>query len=72
MRLCTASRAASGGKPAGKREIGELLVEIRQEGNEVVIQFSDDGQGLNLDLIRDKAKSSGLLGGDDEVDPMPK
>lgn len=46
---------------AGKSEIGELLVEIRQEGNEVVIQFSDDGQGLNLDRIREKAKATGLL-----------
>jgi chemosensory pili system protein ChpA (sensor histidine kinase/response regulator) len=46
---------------AGKNEIGELLVEIRQEGNEVVIQFSDDGQGLNLNRIREKAKTTGLL-----------
>ena len=43
-------------RAAGKAEIGELLVEIRQEGNEVVIQFSDDGQGLNLARIRDKAR----------------
>ena len=47
---------------AGKKEIGELTVEIRQEGNEVVIQFSDDGQGLDLDRIRDKARAAGLLG----------
>lgn len=47
---------------AGKSDIGELLVEIRQEGNEVVIQFSDDGQGLDLDRIRDKAQVTGLLG----------
>ncbi|MBV8633328.1 MAG: Hpt domain-containing protein, partial [Burkholderiaceae bacterium] len=44
---------------AGKSEIGELLVEIRQEGNEVVIQFSDDGAGLNLERIRSKALSLG-------------
>ncbi|MDB5762758.1 MAG: putative chemotaxis protein histidine kinase [Herminiimonas sp.] len=49
---------------AGKSEIGELLVEIRQEGNEVVIQFSDDGQGLNLGRIREKAKATGLLADD--------
>jgi chemosensory pili system protein ChpA (sensor histidine kinase/response regulator) len=52
---------------AGKSDIGELLVEIRQEGNEVVIQFSDDGQGLNLDNIRNKAKATGLLGGDEQL-----
>jgi chemosensory pili system protein ChpA (sensor histidine kinase/response regulator) len=52
---------------AGKAEIGEMLVEIRQEGNEVVIQFSDDGQGLNLERIRSKALSVGLIGVSDEL-----
>lgn len=45
----------------GKNEVGELLIEIRQEGNEVVIHFTDDGQGLNLGRIREKAKTVGLL-----------
>ncbi|KRB90549.1 histidine kinase [Noviherbaspirillum sp. Root189] len=48
-------------RAAGKNETGELLVEVRQEGNEVVIQFSDDGQGLNVGRIRDKAQRIGLL-----------
>ncbi|HEY6774368.1 MAG TPA: Hpt domain-containing protein [Oxalicibacterium sp.] len=52
---------------AGKSETGELLVEIRQEGNEVVIHFSDDGQGLNLEGIRRKAIANGLLTNDVEV-----
>jgi len=52
---------------AGKAEIGEMLVEIRQEGNEVVIQFSDDGQGLNLERIRSKALSVGLISASDEL-----
>ena len=52
---------------AGKREVGELLVEIRQEGNEVVIQFTDDGQGLDLGRIRDKAMATGLIGTDLEL-----
>ncbi|HEY8101567.1 MAG TPA: Hpt domain-containing protein [Burkholderiaceae bacterium] len=56
-----------GRRAAGKSEIGELRVEIRQEGNEVVIQFSDDGQGLNLNRIREKAKATGLLSDDQEV-----
>ena len=51
---------------AGKSEIGELLVEIRQEGNEVVIQFSDDGAGLNLERIRAKALSLGFVKEDEE------
>jgi chemosensory pili system protein ChpA (sensor histidine kinase/response regulator) len=56
-----------GRRDAGKSEIGELRVEIRQEGNEVVIQFSDDGQGLNLKRIREKAITNGLLTNDQDV-----
>ncbi|MDQ9171259.1 Hpt domain-containing protein [Oxalobacteraceae bacterium R-40] len=52
---------------SGKAEIGELLIEIRQEGNEVVMQFSDDGQGLNLNRIREKARTVGLLADDKDV-----
>jgi len=46
---------------AGKAETGELLVQVSQHGNEVVIQFSDDGAGLDLDRIRAKAIEAGLL-----------
>ncbi len=56
-----------GRRAVGKNETGELLVEIRQDGNEVVIQFSDDGKGLNLKRIRDKAKHIGLLTNDGEM-----
>ncbi len=45
----------------GKSEIGELLVQVSQQGNEVVIEFSDDGAGLDLARIRAKAHASGLL-----------
>ena len=51
---------------AGKNEIGELLVEIRQEGNEVVMQFSDDGAGLDIERIRSKALSLGMIKEDEE------
>lgn len=54
-------------RASGKGEVGELLIEIRQEGNEVVIHFTDDGQGLNLARIREKAKSVGLLGQDENM-----
>ena len=52
---------------AGKAETGELLVQASQQGNEVVIQFSDDGAGLDLERIRAKARESGLLGADIEI-----
>ncbi|MGZ3184493.1 MAG: Hpt domain-containing protein [Telluria sp.] len=46
---------------AGKAEIGELLIQASQQGNEVVLAFSDDGAGLDLDRIRAKAMENGLL-----------
>lgn len=52
---------------AGKSEAGELLIEVRQEGNEVVITFSDDGGGLDIPRIRQRAETLGLLPPDAEV-----
>ena len=46
---------------AGKPEAGALRIEVRQEGNEVVLTLADDGTGLNLERIREKAISLGLL-----------
>jgi chemosensory pili system protein ChpA (sensor histidine kinase/response regulator) len=46
---------------AGKSETGEIVIQIRQEGNEVVISVSDDGAGLNLTKIRARAEAAGLL-----------
>ena len=54
-------------KALGKNETGELLVEIRQEGNEVVIQIADDGRGLDHARIREKAISAGLIAADREL-----
>ena len=59
------SRAAR--RAAGKEETGELLVEVRQEGNEIVLSFSDDGAGLDLALIREKGVAAGLIGHDEDV-----
>ncbi|CAN5355438.1 hypothetical protein BH10PSE17_BH10PSE17_34200 [soil metagenome] len=46
---------------SGKAEAGEIRVAIRQEGNEVVLEFADDGAGLDLGRIRAKAVERGLL-----------
>jgi len=45
----------------GKSESGEIRLDVRQEGNEVVIALADDGAGLNLEKIRATAVSKGLL-----------
>ncbi|WP_211472293.1 Hpt domain-containing protein [Collimonas humicola] len=57
-------------RAAGKNETGELKIEIRQDGNEILIQLSDDGQGLNLPRIRDKARSVGLLENDEQLSDL--
>jgi chemosensory pili system protein ChpA (sensor histidine kinase/response regulator) len=46
----------------GKREVGELALEVRQEGNEIIVVFSDDGAGLALDRIRARGVERGLIG----------
>jgi chemosensory pili system protein ChpA (sensor histidine kinase/response regulator) len=51
-------------RAAGKAETGELQLEVRQEGNEIVIVVADDGAGLDLDRIRAQALDSGLLRAD--------
>ena len=40
---------------AGKPEIGEISLELTQEGNDVVLTLADDGAGLDLERIRAKA-----------------
>lgn len=52
---------------AGKPETGEIRVEVRQEGNEVVLLFSDDGRGLDYGKILARARGIGLV----EADAQP-
>jgi chemosensory pili system protein ChpA (sensor histidine kinase/response regulator) len=52
----------------GKPEIGEILLSLRQEGNEIVLILSDDGVGLNYGRIRERAVAAGLLGVDETAD----
>ena len=46
---------------AGKDPVGLITVHLRQIGNDVSVDFSDDGAGLNLPAIRQKALSLGLI-----------
>jgi chemosensory pili system protein ChpA (sensor histidine kinase/response regulator) len=48
-------------KKQKKQEKGLLKLDISREGKDVIIEFSDDGQGLDLDRIRSKAEERGLL-----------
>jgi chemosensory pili system protein ChpA (sensor histidine kinase/response regulator) len=48
-------------RAAGKPDIGEIRLELKQEGNEVQLALSDDGGGLDIDRIREKAIEKGLM-----------
>jgi chemosensory pili system protein ChpA (sensor histidine kinase/response regulator) len=46
---------------AGKDPVGSIVVSLAHEGNEVGIEFRDDGAGLDLDRIRRKAITQKLI-----------
>src|SRR5439155_10996655 len=49
---------------AGKPETGEITLNIHQQGNEIAIELSDDGAGLDLRGIADKARKLELVPAD--------
>ena len=53
--------AREGRLAAGKPEIGEINLTLAQEGNEIILSLSDDGSGLDINRIRAKAESAGLI-----------
>ena len=53
----------------GKPRIGEVGLIARHEGNNVVIMVTDDGKGIDADIIRRKAVEKGLFS-QEEVDSM--
>ncbi len=52
---------------AGKPARGNLRIDCRQEGNEVLLRFSDDGAGLDVDRIKVRAVEAGLLSADSDL-----
>jgi chemosensory pili system protein ChpA (sensor histidine kinase/response regulator) len=51
----------------GKSETGKVLLKIRREGTEVIIEIGDDGGGLDLAAIRRKAYEKGLLAENQQI-----
>jgi chemosensory pili system protein ChpA (sensor histidine kinase/response regulator) len=45
----------------GKPDTGRILLELHREGAEVMVRLTDDGGGMNLKAIRDKALSLGMI-----------
>ncbi|MFP4464971.1 MAG: chemotaxis protein CheW [Alphaproteobacteria bacterium] len=54
---------------AGKQETGNIILEAYHGGGHIIIKISDDGKGLNDELIRQKALKSGLASAE-ELDDM--
>ncbi|MGE5615192.1 MAG: chemotaxis protein CheW [Bacillota bacterium] len=48
----------------GKPEVGRIELKAYQDGNNVVIEVSDDGQGINVEKIKKKAVERGLVSKD--------
>lgn len=46
---------------AGKSPIGDIRLALRQENEEAIFEFVDDGAGLDLDGLRRRALEMGLL-----------
>jgi len=53
---------------AGKAETGRITLDLRQEGNEIVMVLQDDGAGLDVERIREKARQLGLENPENELD----
>ena len=52
---------------AGKERSGQITLEVRREGSEIVIQLTDDGRGIDVEAVRNKAISQGLIDADDST-----
>ena len=48
-------------KQTGKAEEGSIHFSISNEGANILIRIKDDGAGINLDAIKEKALSKGLI-----------
>ncbi|MCC2636220.1 MAG: putative histidine kinase, CheA, partial [Ramlibacter sp.] len=46
---------------AGKDAAGQIRIVVKQEGNDVSVEFQDDGAGLDILRIREKALQQGLI-----------
>ncbi|MER2514354.1 MAG: Hpt domain-containing protein [Nitrosomonas ureae] len=53
---------------AGKPETGKITLQLRQEGNEVIITLGDDGRGLSLPRIREEGQRLGLIQENEALD----
>ncbi len=54
----------------GKRKEGILSLKAYNEGNNVIIEVFDDGKGINVEAVKNKAREKGIVG-DAELATLP-
>ena len=45
----------------GKKEEGTVLLKASNEGNMIIIEISDDGHGIDVEAVKNKAVSKGII-----------
>lgn len=55
-------------REAGKPEEGRVRLKAYHESGMIVIEIDDDGRGINLDRVREKAESQGVISPQDNLD----
>ncbi|OEY94197.1 hybrid sensor histidine kinase/response regulator [Acinetobacter proteolyticus] len=53
---------------AKKPETGHIVLNIGRQGTDVVVTFSDDGKGIDVKRIKEKALQTGLMTKDQKLD----
>jgi len=53
----------------GKRRKGSLSLKAYNEGNNVIIEILDDGKGINIEAVKEKAREKGIIG-DNELNSL--
>ena len=54
-------------KRVGKSETGRISVSASKNGNDISIKIGDDGQGIDFDMVRQKAVKLGLYKPDEQI-----
>jgi len=51
----------------GKPRVGTISLNAYHEGNQIIVEVSDDGAGINMDKVRARGIKQGLISGDDRL-----
>ncbi len=54
-------------KILNKNETGKIIIEVDRQGTDVVVNVKDDGAGINVDTIREKAIKQGIIKADSDL-----